>query len=274
MPDNENKEAPRKSGVSFSFILSILVVALTVGVIAYFMFGRNGGSTKLTTDQYIGYLYDYIEDDKVVIKSVQETPADTVITLRGSFLDPKKSNRKSNYIVSLYRNEYVEEIVRTITKSNGERRDVNTSLMQIIENAVTKAYLENSAEPALVRNPAVDPYHQEWYEAYGPTILTFVGMIILAVFLMSRFSSSVNGANNKALEFNKSRARRENISKIRFTDVAGADEEKQEMQELVAYLKEPKKFAKFGAKLPKGFLSFMLARNMSEVSSICERSLK
>ncbi len=67
-------------------------------------------------------------------------------------------------------------------------------------------------------------------------------------------SRSVNGSNNKALEFNRSRARKVENSKVRFSDVAGCDEEKAEMEELVQYLKEPQKFSKFGAKLPKGIL--------------------
>ena len=54
--------------------------------------------------------------------------------------------------------------------------------------------------------------------------------------------------------FQKSPARRADTSKVRFTDVAGCDEEKAEMVELVEYLKDPKKYAKFGARLPKGFL--------------------
>jgi len=80
------------------------------------------------------------------------------------------------------------------------------------------------------------------------------GSVLICLFLFSRLSASVAGSNNKALEFNKSRARRMTNSKVHFDDVAGAEEEKVEMAELVSYLKEPKKFAKFGAKLPKGVL--------------------
>jgi cell division protease FtsH len=67
-------------------------------------------------------------------------------------------------------------------------------------------------------------------------------------------NNSVNQSNNKALEFNRSRAKREDNGKIRFTDVAGAEEEKAELVELVEYLRNPGKFTKLGAKLPRGVL--------------------
>ena len=55
------------------------------------------------------------------------------------------------------------------------------------------------------------------------------GSLLICILLFARLSGTVNGANNKALEFNKSRARRMTNSKVRFDDVAGADEEKTEM---------------------------------------------
>ena len=99
-----------------------------------------------------------------------------------------------------------------------------------------------------------DAYQVSFWEAWGPTILIFGGTIILAIFLFVRLSSSVSGANRQAMDFNKSPARRENHSKTRFADVAGCDEEKAEMVEMVDYLKDPKKYSKYGAKLPKGVL--------------------
>jgi cell division protease FtsH len=56
------------------------------------------------------------------------------------------------------------------------------------------------------------------------------------------------------MDFNKSPARREDASKVHFSDVAGCDEEKAEMVEMVEYLKDPKKYSKYGARLPKGVL--------------------
>lgn len=99
-----------------------------------------------------------------------------------------------------------------------------------------------------------DAYYVSFWEAWGPTILLLGGTALLGIFLFVRLSSSVNGANRQAMDFNKSPARRENHSKTRFADVAGCDEEKAEMVEMVDYLKDPKKYSKYGAKLPKGVL--------------------
>ncbi len=99
-----------------------------------------------------------------------------------------------------------------------------------------------------------DAFTVSWWDTWGPTILLLVGTGILAFIFFARISGSVNGSNRQALDFNKSPARREDKSKVRFSDVAGCDEEKAEMVELVEYLKNPKKYSKFGARLPKGVL--------------------
>ena len=98
-----------------------------------------------------------------------------------------------------------------------------------------------------------DYYQVSFWEVWGPTIISTAVTLLLFLFLLSRLAGATGGQNN-AFEFNKSRARREDKSRVRFDDVAGCDEEKAEMVELVQYLKEPRKFAKFGAKLPKGVL--------------------
>ena len=86
------------------------------------------------------------------------------------------------------------------------------------------------------------------------TILSLIPFVIfgaMAFFLISKMNG---GGNNKAFEFSKSRARLEGNIKVRFDDVAGCDEEKEEMAEIIDYLKSPKKFAKMGARIPKGIL--------------------
>ena len=81
-------------------------------------------------------------------------------------------------------------------------------------------------------------------------ILLFLGFGIF----MLRTLNSGGGANKQAFDFSKSRARLESDIKVRFHDVAGCDEEKEEMAEIIEYLKTPRKFAKMGARIPKGIL--------------------
>ena len=85
------------------------------------------------------------------------------------------------------------------------------------------------------------------------TLIPFVFFGGFAIWMINRMNGA-GGANSKAFEFSKSRARLEGKIRVRFSDVAGCDEEKQEMQEIIEYLKYPKKFEKMGARIPKGIL--------------------
>ncbi|MDY0064518.1 MAG: ATP-dependent zinc metalloprotease FtsH [Bacilli bacterium] len=84
-------------------------------------------------------------------------------------------------------------------------------------------------------------------------IFTFGLPIALFVFLIFMFRSNSAG-NNKAFDFAKSRARLNRRSTTTFKDVAGADEEKEEMLEVIDFLKDPKKYYEIGARIPKGVL--------------------
>ncbi|MDD6257882.1 MAG: ATP-dependent zinc metalloprotease FtsH [Erysipelotrichaceae bacterium] len=85
------------------------------------------------------------------------------------------------------------------------------------------------------------------------SLVPFLLMAGLAVWMINRMNGA-QSANGKAFEFSKSRAKLEGKVKVRFDDVAGCDEEKQEMAEIIQYLKYPKKFEKMGARIPKGIL--------------------
>ena len=84
--------------------------------------------------------------------------------------------------------------------------------------------------------------------------LPLIIMVVLGFFLFRSLSKQGGGGAGGAFDFGKSTAKEKKDVHVKFNDVAGCEEEKAEMQELVEYLKSPKKFTDMGARIPKGFL--------------------
>jgi len=96
------------------------------------------------------------------------------------------------------------------------------------------------------------PPQTPWWMALLPNLIFVVMLAVVWLFIMNQRQ----GGNNRALSFGKSRARlhHEDRTKVTFDHVAGVDEAKQELMEIVEFLKHPKKFSELGAKIPKGVL--------------------
>ena len=249
--DEENNRP--ESRVSRSFIFSIIFVAGILALIAYLIFSNMNSATEITRAQLVNYLATGKVND------VQLVQAQTVITVNGHYTDTDstgKSQKVSFYTQipeEMYNTEYTWRVDKDVNEDGeiNENDTIDSTILKVILDAEKVAKEKNPKQKFLtVKNP----YEVTFWDQWGPTIIMVGGSALLLLFLFSRMSSTVNSSNRQAMDFNRSRARRVNTSKIKFDDVAGADEEKNEMKELVDYLKEPKKFTKFGAKLPKGVL--------------------
>ena len=86
------------------------------------------------------------------------------------------------------------------------------------------------------------------------SILPYILLVVLFFIFMYVMLGQGQGGGGKVMNFGKSRARLYTTSKITFADVAGAEEEKEEMMELVSFLKNPKRYSMLGARIPKGVL--------------------
>ena len=89
-----------------------------------------------------------------------------------------------------------------------------------------------------------------WFIEYLPTIVMILFTALMFFFLFK----TIAGSNKSTMNFGKSRARAYLSNKVKFSDIAGADEEKAELEEIVEFLKNPAKFTNLGARIPKGIL--------------------
>ena len=199
----------------FKAILPWVIVLLLLSSLFPFLM-NNGGSKELTYSQFMTVL----KDEKVT--NVTITPNSFVTKVEGSYKKNSKGD-KVNFT--------------TIVPKTDKELD---SLTQILEDKNVKIKVTDSNSDNMIWNilGSILPY-----------VILFGGM-----FWVIKNFGGAGGGNNKAFEFGNSRAKLERNSKTRFTDVAGADEEKEELTELVAFLKNPKKFTEMGAKIPRGVL--------------------
>ena len=166
----------------------------------------------------------YVNGATVYILSVQHA-AEQDISVESFYKNPSSAADYFCYITS-----YSQLTEAEVIGENGEAVKVNPSALTTIRYANAQS---NSTLTSL--------------------IVPIIGVIAIGIIIFFIFRQSA-GANKQAMNFGKLKARVNMNVKVRFDDVAGADEEKEELQEIVEFLKSPSKFTALGARVPKGVL--------------------
>ena len=185
----------------------------------------------------------------MAILSVSYLSKNTVETKYYEIVDMVKSNQISEFELNLYSGDLVytkrddgKKYHYTVADPYIFRDDVNDTVRAI-----------NEKNPGTIKDDYKSGGQAAWLMNLLPTVLMIAIMVVFWIFIMKRMNASMG--TDKTMGFGKAKVRKDDgKKKTTFADVAGADEEKEEMAEIVDFLKDPKKYNELGAKIPKGVL--------------------
>ena len=241
----------KKSRTIMTIVLIVLAIA---AIVTIYLTTINGGAKQIDYDTFVQYVENH---------SYKQGEGDAVLDSQGN-------------VVEGYR--YSEGKLQVQTEVDGKTQWVDAVIINKVEINQYKLYglidsngrtvrAYYSIGPSFYSSPTTDGVLAQWINEFGiqvnfsdpnsgsvwSSVVSLGGAVLLCIvfYLIMR---SMMGGGGKAMSFAKTKARVSTNIKVRFTDVAGADEEKVELAEVVEFLKQPKKFSDLGARIPRGVL--------------------